>query len=43
MGKDLWMPIHIALTGALHDPDLATIVELLGKQEARNRILQIVE
>ncbi|MDZ7265814.1 MAG: glutamate--tRNA ligase [candidate division KSB1 bacterium] len=43
MGKDLWMPIRVALTGNLHGPDLATIVEILGKQEVRRRILQLVE
>lgn len=43
MGKDLWMPIRVALTGNLHGPDLATIVEILGKQEVRKRILQLVE
>jgi len=43
MGKDLWMPIRVALTGNLHGPDLATIVEIMGKQEVRKRILQVVE
>ncbi len=43
MGKDLWMPIRIALTGALHGPDLPPIAALLGKERVRKLIAQIVE
>lgn len=43
MGKDLWMPIRIALTGALHGPDLPKLAALLGKERVRQMILHIVE
>ncbi len=43
MGKDLWMPIRIALTGALHGPDLPKLAALLGKERVREMILHIVE
>lgn len=43
MGKDLWMPIRIALTGVLHGPDLPKLAALLGKERVRQMILQIVE
>ncbi len=43
MGKDLWMPIRIALTGAMHGPDLPKLAALLGKERVRNMILHIVE
>ena len=33
MGKDLWMPIRIALTGKLHGPELPHIAEILGKEK----------
>lgn len=43
MGKDLWMPIRIAITGSLHGPDLAAVVEILGKNVVRQRVLHLVE
>jgi len=33
MGKDLWMPIRVALTGRIHGPDLPQIVTILGKEK----------
>ncbi len=33
MGKDLWIPIRIALTGKLHGPELPHIAEILGKEK----------
>jgi nondiscriminating glutamyl-tRNA synthetase len=33
MGKDLWVPIRIALTGKLHGPELPHIAEILGKEK----------
>jgi len=42
MGKDLWMPIRIALTGAMHGPELPAIAEILGKEKVRDFIMQIV-
>jgi nondiscriminating glutamyl-tRNA synthetase len=43
MGKDLWMPIRIALTGELHGPDLPKLAALFGKERVRQMILHIVE
>jgi len=43
MGRDLWMPIRIALTGEMHGPDLATIVEIFGKEKCRQFVQKLVE
>ena len=43
MGKDLWMPIRVALTGMLHGPELPPIAALMGKEKVRKLIAQIVE
>jgi len=43
MGRDLWMPIRIALTGDMHGPDLATIVEIFGKEKCRKFVQKLVE
>lgn len=43
MGRDLWMPIRIALTGHTHGPDLATIVEIFGKEKCRRFVQKLVE
>jgi len=43
MGRDLWMPIRIALTGEMHGPDLATIVEIFGKEKCRKFVQKLVE
>ena len=37
-GKELWMPIRVALTGQLHGPDLAGTVELFGLEKCCKRI-----
>lgn len=37
-GKELWMPLRVALTGAMHGPELGYIAEYLGKAEAVRRI-----
>ena len=29
-GKNLWMPIRLAITGQMHGPDIGSIVEILG-------------
>jgi len=42
MGKDLWMPIRIGLTGRMHGPELPMIVELLGKQRCQKFIEEIL-
>jgi nondiscriminating glutamyl-tRNA synthetase len=37
-GKNLFMPVRIALTGQTHGPDLAAIFEIIGKAESLNRL-----
>jgi len=37
-GKQLWMPLRIALTGEMHGPELGYIAEYLGKEENIKRI-----
>lgn len=37
-GKKLFMPLRIALTGQLHGPELANIVELLGQKKVKHRL-----
>ncbi|MCH8287125.1 hypothetical protein IIB79_11480 [candidate division KSB1 bacterium] len=29
-GKDLWMPVRVAMTGQMHGPELPKILEILG-------------
>ncbi len=36
-GKELWMPVRIALTGEMHGPDLTAVVEILGKDRCVER------
>ena len=33
IGRDLWMPLRIALTGQEHGPDLPLIAEIFGKEK----------
>jgi glutamyl/glutaminyl-tRNA synthetase len=42
MGKDLWMPVRIALTGKMHGPELPGIVELLGKEKCEKFVEKAV-
>jgi nondiscriminating glutamyl-tRNA synthetase len=37
-GKNLFMPIRVVLTGAVHGPDLPLIMKVLGKQTILSRI-----
>lgn len=37
-GKNLWMPVRIALTGQVHGPELPRIVEIFGKEKVRERL-----
>lgn len=39
-GKEIWMPIRVGLTGQQHGPDLALIVEVLGKDKCIRRVRQ---
>ena len=38
MGKDLWIPIRVALTGKMHGPELPYIAEILGKEKCQKFI-----
>lgn len=38
MGKDLWMPIRIALTGKMHGPELPMVAEIFGKEKCKKLI-----
>ncbi len=38
MGKDLWIPIRVALTGKLHGPELPHIAEILGREKCKKFI-----
>ena len=42
-GKSVYMPIRIALTGQMHGPDLAGLVEVLGCERAVKRIGQTLK
>lgn len=37
-GKDLFMPLRIALTGLDHGPELKLLLPLIGETESRNRL-----
>jgi len=37
-GKNLWMPIRMALTGVEHGPELPVIVEILGLEKCKKYI-----
>lgn len=37
-GKDVFMPVRIALTGQMHGPDLDRIIALLGKENIKKRL-----
>ncbi|HHV65932.1 MAG TPA: glutamate--tRNA ligase [Peptococcaceae bacterium] len=39
-GKDVFMPVRIALTGQMHGPDLDRIIALLGKENIEARLEQ---
>lgn len=37
-GKALYMPIRLIMTGVMHGPDLALIMDVLGKEECQRRL-----
>lgn len=43
MGKDLWMPIRVALTGKLHGPDLPNVAEILGKDKCEKFVRNLID
>lgn len=42
-GKDVFMPVRIALTGQMHGPDLDRIIALLGKDNIKVRLEQTLK
>lgn len=42
-GKDVFMPVRIALTGEMHGPDLDRIMALLGKANIQARLEQTIK
>ncbi|KAA3618115.1 MAG: glutamate--tRNA ligase [Calditrichaeota bacterium] len=38
MGKDLWMPVRVALTGQIHGPELPKVVDIFGKKRCKKLI-----
>ncbi len=42
-GKNLWMPVRLALTGKEHGPELPKIVELLGKKKCEMFIKNVLQ
>jgi glutamyl/glutaminyl-tRNA synthetase len=43
MGKDLWMPIRVALTGRIHGPELPKIAEILGKEKCEQFVRSLTD
>ncbi len=43
MGKNLWAPIRVALTGQLHGPELPKTAEILGKEKCEEFIKGLVD
>jgi len=41
-GKDLWMPVRIALTGQMHGPELIKILEILGRERCIKLLSAVV-
>ncbi|BBM19864.1 glutamate-tRNA ligase [Enterococcus avium] len=41
-GKNLWMPIRVAVSGMVHGPELPETVEILGKEKALAHLNQVM-
>ncbi len=41
-GKDLWMPVRVALTGEKRGPELSAVVEILGSETCINRLQSLL-
>ncbi|MBN2030506.1 glutamate--tRNA ligase [bacterium] len=41
-GKQVWMPVRIALTGQMHGPDLSKVAEILGYEKCQRFIRNIL-
>jgi len=42
-GKNLWMPVRVALTGQIHGPDLPLVAEILGFEKCRRFVEEAVK
>ena len=42
-GKNLFMPIRVAVSGQMHGPELDQTIELLGKEKSLARLTKIIE
>jgi glutamyl-tRNA synthetase len=42
-GKALFMPLRVALTGALHGPEMSGIVGFLGEDGVRKRLEDMIQ
>ena len=41
-GKNLWMPIRVAVSGVTHGPELPETVEILGREKALAHLDQVM-
>jgi nondiscriminating glutamyl-tRNA synthetase len=41
-GKNLWMPIRVAVSGLMHGPELPDTIALLGKEKALNHLNKVL-
>lgn len=42
-GKNLFMPVRVGITGQVHGPDIAVVIEILGPELTKERIIYSVE
>ncbi|MFQ5603316.1 MAG: glutamate--tRNA ligase [bacterium] len=43
LGKDLWVPIRVALTGQIHGPELPKVAAILGKEKCQKFIRNLID
>lgn len=42
-GSDLWMPVRVALTGKVHGPELAKVLEILGLEQSIRLLSSVIK
>ena len=42
-GKNLFMPLRVALSGAMHGPEMSAVVDFLGKEGVTERLQDLLE
>ena len=42
-GKNLFMPVRVGITGQVHGPDIAVVIEILGKEMVKERVQFCIE